>query len=270
MTRMFILRCALEDSEAIIRPAKVAPNRLKTLAVKNKMAAVEGLLVMKREDAEKVTAAIVCLRGTVSQKQLKALGLGLLKMPLRKVALRSGMHDVQWDRVFGRAPQDWRKGTRKERVKLRTKAVEWLTCLHCMSPKQVNNSDYVWDSLKFTILKCKPCGTYSSSRLWRCSCGTIAHKCPLHFQSGRQQGVFKNWHLMARRVLKNKRRRAPLHGLDEPLPKKMRGLEEVTLCRTRHILEGASEDTNVRPKKILRAGTRLAEKFPHLVKGGSD
>ena len=73
-----------------------------------------------------------------------------------------------------------------------------------------------WSTYTFSNLKCTECDEVSSTKEWRCTCGSLWFKCPLHrMSSGRRMKVSKHKHNIRayqRKLLAMK------FGTDKPKP----------------------------------------------------
>ena len=98
-------------------------------------------------------------------------------------------------------------------------------------------------------LKCTTCMKVNSSKCWSCTCGVRWLKCRTHVKRCVEDGDKSS---------KSMTRKIDERGIDQPFPKRRKGGEQIVLDRTQ------------RPpghgQVVLNPGTKLAIKFPHLVR----
>ena len=133
------------------------------------------------------------------------------------------------------APVVVRKGFPKNVSKMKIPKVDQK------SPKKQKSN--IWN------LKCTTCMKVNSSKCWSCTCGVRWLKCRMHVKRCAEEGDKSS---------KSPTRRIDERGIDQPFPKRRRGGEQIVLDRTQR--------APGRGQIVLNPGTKLAMKFPHLVR----
>ena len=130
----------------------------------------------------------------------------------------------------------------------------------CCEEAQSTKEHKLKSNAGFSQLKCQACDEVKSADMWLCECRIQWHKCGEHVHRH-----FLNEHLQSNHSVpivsklsaRGIKRKFPEHGVDRPMPKK-RGTVALHL-------EGARRDEN---RPFLGPHSKLAAKFPHLVKKG--
>lgn len=246
ITRKVVFRRVKEEQESKLLSAKVARNRLGPLMVSNKHALVRGMPLVSRGDAEAIAAAIVAMRGAVTRKQMDQLKGGNLKLNNRPLSLRSvkgNWEDVLLSNIKGERNQP---SGQLPFIRSCRKGLDIVCCPDCGAVKEVWDRD--WFINKFPSVRCLACIGINNARRWRCECGLLVHKCPVHF--GKVARTVVKPGTLFRRRKKKLSHKVLQYGVGEPLPR----------------VKQPEVGTLVRSRPFLRPGTRLADKFPWLVK----
>ena len=252
--RRVMTSCTDEDDEWQMRTCYAVSNRLDKIAITNKHTAIQGLPILEEEDAKLITTAILAMRG-INQKRHKDLWMrGLLRLMPRPMAYKGTAH--AWLRNLGSLHDklSWvdepplPDGPAVQKVPLST-----IICPMCQHMQDTEHHE-LRSKLGFHQLTCQRCRQVSSTRQWRCACRLLWYKCDKH--------VHHKFLGMGKRYVADKRGKkrpaAELYGVDKPLPKK----------RIYVPPESLFESSDVTRRVRLEPGSKLAQRFPHLVKRG--
>ena len=109
----------------------------------------------------------------------------------------------------------------------------------------------------FCSITCKQCRVIRLSSKWRCSCGKLWIKCGVHVQAKLMEKSIKRNGAFS----KGRGRKRGREGIDAPFPKRTRN----EFIPDAIAIEGAI----VKRQCSLQEGTKLALRFPHLVKAAA-
>ena len=214
------------------------------MAISNKHAAIKGTPEVTDEEQMLVAQALLAMRGASTKKHKEMHQkdeLMLLQKPLSYKGASMTWHKrtAQKDDWVAKPKSEW--GGDGQTWPLRT-----IICPECTYEHNVDSLDL---KVKVALcnLTCKQCREVTSTRRWACACGALWYKCGIHRHRGAQpktQGV--------------KRKGCCNEGVTKPMPKGRR-------CESNVPCASSSTPANT---VRLPAGSKLAARFPHLVKPG--
>ena len=134
--------------------------------------------------------------------------------------------------------------------------LRYMNCPGCSNRIEVNKLKLV-KGAQFSNITCNACNQMSNSRCWKCDCNQLWHKCCVHVK-----GYDENKQVEPKTNI-FRRKKFAFKGIDKPLPcLRMR-------CNEKHAVElGRCKRDYFRIS--LPPGSRLALRFPHLVKKCED
>ena len=133
----------------------------------------------------------------------------------------------------------------EHRGEVGTVALNTITCPNCHNESEERVKVLKWDS-RWTNIKCLSCHSVCHAHTWMCRCGNPWRKCERHL-------LHAKWDICNKRDTTNVKRKGPIDGVDKPFP---------TIRKLEHGLSIKMLPTSI----CLPAGTKLARKFPHLVR----
>jgi hypothetical protein len=247
VVRRLVLQSVPEKEEWHFETSYARANRLKPLAISNKHPGIKGMPKVKAQEAERITRAILALKGASKRKHIEMLEKGELEMIPKPLRFRGS---AMWKTLVGKF-DDWTGDNESKEEDERALAASTpLRKVHC--PNCSEKFDVTRKRLRckavLSNLKCKGCKEANSARKWTCECNCKWYKCQRHAHNpiinSRVAGV----------------KRPLLFGIDRPPP--------VRRKVTGTVMHEASAHT-VRRCIALLPGTVLAARFPHLVRGVS-
>ena len=116
-------------------------------------------------------------------------------------------------------------------------------------------------SVGFSNVMCKACKGISLSSIWKCRCRVPWIKCPRHEHVPNQSAAKPNGRIQRSRTGKSFDKR----GRDVPVP-----IKRTSKSKYEHpVLHVQHNRTSAVPRIRLEPGSRLAAKFPHVVKAAA-
>ena len=249
------MHCTKKEDEWHLHTCEARSNRMEELAISNKHAGIKGMPRLEEEEARKVTAAVLAMRGVNQRKQKQVHQEGNLKLHRRPLAYK-GLSRA-WLRNLNKARQedDW---TLKPKF-IDKPAVSRIPLKQIGCPECGFRHDTARNRLRAKIgfgqLTCKRCRHTTKSSTWSCCCEVEWHKCELRVHAS----IISKMNL--RDKCSKRGRQLSVMGSNEPLPKRSR--EEGNA-----IAISVSAPSNICME--LKPGTTMhrlfANKFPSLVK----
>ena len=234
-----------------IKPSTTRKNRLRSIAVANKHASIRGMPVVGDEENKQVVKRLLALRGIRSIKQKTVWDEGNLHLKPTVISLKGGTRTISTDDKDEKLTNWVAKGFHGEPAWSNMHAIRLrhMSCPKCSKIIEVKKLKLV-KGAQFSNLKCQACDEITNSKFWRCDCNQLWHKCCIHVK-GCDEYVQKPKSKQIRKTnLVNK-------GIDKPLPH-MR-------CFDGNAFEAGSSARDYYSIN-LPPGSRLAQRFPHLVK----
>ena len=247
--------CIAKEDEWQLQPCEARKNRMEALAICNKHAGIKGMPRLNDQEAKRVTAAVLAMRGVNQKKQKLAHQEGNLKLHRRPMAYK-GLSRA-WLRNLTKASHqdDWtvrsKTPDKPESAKIPLKRIGCPKC----SFMQDTAKHRLRAKIGYGQMTCQRCRHATKSSTWTCECSVEWHKCHMHVHAN-YLGKVSPWGKASKRGIDVFSR-----GTNEPLPKQRR-VEENAI---------AISDTSLPNIRMeLRPGTVMhrlfADKFPHLVK----
>lgn len=188
--------------------SKAHTNRLAEFGVVNKQPAIRAMPQVSREDAIKITQAILSqmgIKSTVRINRWKAGQLEVVQKKLTEKGLPAWLDNLAAGEDWTAQPLHSEPGG--DKLKLRT-----IYCNHCKNANRIRNKQLVRQGGTWGLIKCTTCAAMRSTRNWTCSCGTLWHKCAVHYYTAESKSVMKA----------SKLKTASKYGNDDPVPQKLR------------------------------------------------
>ena len=124
-----------------------------------------------------------------------------------------------------------------------------MSCPGCSNRVEVTKLK-LFKGAQFSNLTYHACKEISNTRSWRCDCKQLWHKCSIHVKGSED-------HVPQPSITQRRRTKFVKKGVDKPLPK--------LRCIEGNVIDvGSSRRDDYRIS--LPQGSRLALRFPHLVK----
>ena len=252
-------------------------NRLKEAAIENRQAAIKGLPCIDDKDAEAVMRLLIALRGINSKKQVEAWREGGLKVAPQKLRLQKMA--VGWSKAvtFG---EDWisevegksDQPTLNQGILGKEMPLTSILCPKCGAGQDPKGMRLITPA-GFSNVKCSLCKGISPSSIWKCRCRIPWIKCPRHEHVPSQSAAKPNGRIRRSRTGKSFDKR----GRDVPLPIKRISKSKcehpaLHVQHNRTYSQCYLNDAEIKAavsKIRLEPGSRLAAKFPHLVKAAA-
>ena len=178
--RKIAKQCTKEEDELYTSVSYARVNRLQSLAISNKHAAIKGTPIIEEEDARIIVKAILAMRG-VNQKKHKILHeQGHLKLIPRPMAYKGTAH--AWLRNLGNMEQhrDWTKEPRNPDPLTREQEVlSEIMCPECDASQSTKNQK-LHTKNGYSQIKCKECHEVNTAIKWQCTCGGSWIRCGVH------------------------------------------------------------------------------------------
>ena len=237
--------CINEEQEWVLNTSHARENRLKEAAIGNKHAAIQGMPNISKDEAKHIMNTILEMKGARTKKQRIAHEEGSLALIRKPLTFRGTAK--HWHKDMAKHANwtiDDINGTTHE---VEQKSLRNVICPQCLKPTSSRDMKLKVNS-NFSNLKCPKCKETNSSRKWLCECVLLWYKCAVHCR-------FTNSH-----ECKPKRRRkvkCSERGLDIPLPKFRKQSHQ------------AFFEPIERREWGPPPGSKLAVRFPHLVKGAA-
>ena len=152
-----------------------------------------------------------------------------------------------WKALFGRH-EDWTAQPAYKLRKVDEVPIKQLMCPSCASTVVTTNMK-LKRGAHFSNLTCQKCLEVTSSKTWHCMCGQKWIKCHLH--------AWKAVTSTGSATTRRGKRLVSERGIDAPLP---------TSRKTVSYTDCIAIDQAPRQYIALPPGSKLAMKFPHLVK----
>ena len=240
--------CVREQDEWHFHSAVGRGNRLKQAGVSNKHAAIKGIPKIPSNEAELITTAILAMKGAGAKKHRDAHQKGKLTLRSKPLAYRGAA--ASWKQhVAKHANWTAQPATPIEEVE---EQIIWrVLCPVCSAP-HVTAGRQAQQRSRFSNFKCAKCGCTKSAKLWSCPCGRFWQKCQLHVMAPTERRPKGRLSTRRGRLACDER------GVDLPLPKR------------RKFRDADGDFFATRPPGrciALVPGSKLAAKFPHLVRG---
>ena len=244
-----------EGDEEQLATSYSQKNRLRTMGIVNKHAAIKGMPVLKDEEAKMMTQAILAMRG-VNQRMMKELHEeGNLK--LQEKVLASKGTSTAWMRSLELGnKEDWTRepampdGPIAKKVTLRE-----ISCPKCGHEKNVERYK-VYARVGFSRVACMRCKLVTNAQEWRCGCKFLWPKCEVHtlrtlINAMHRRSTTSKGSKVIKKGMKN------LQGHDVAYPKRR--------CQGQVIAARSSEHTQEPMRTMLKPGSVLANRFPRLL-----
>ena len=174
------MHCLTKQDEWHFQTCQARLNRMEQLAIANRHAAIKGMPKLSQEDARRVTAAILAMRGVNQRKQKQTHQDGNLKLHRRPLAYK-GLSRA-WLRNYSMAKEvdDWTKAPRHEDGP----GVQPIPLNHVRCPKCGHSQDTANNNMRakvgFGQLTCKRCRQVTRVFTWHCDCRVEWHRCSMH------------------------------------------------------------------------------------------
>ena len=235
-----------QDEEWHLQTCYARKNRFSGIAISNKHAAIQGIPYINEEDAKKITVALLAMKGAYKKKHREAHQDDNLKLHKKPLTYRGSA--AEWKRVTAKG-EDWTKHAAPHVKDLEPEeTLKKLICPECGAKNDAARFKLKQKS-NLSNLKCTTCMKVNSSKYWSCTCGIRWLKCRMHVKRSAEEGGMSS---------KSTKRKIDDKGIEQPFPKRRGGEEQIVLDRTQ------------RPpghgQVVLNPGTKLAMKFPHLVR----
>ena len=205
--------------------------------------------VLTDVENELIMEAILALRGKASKKQKDEFQNG--KLRVKRGPLRYGRLNEPVEDLVGKLSSRVNASATDLLTKFKTKAniLEKLFCPNCQHHRSTQKLKMHSMSQASNLL-CESCGQVTFAYKWSCCCGLKWQKCEVHEFQIREAAPPR---------LKRKANVDPWGG-DQPMPKLRR---QTRATRTKC----AASPTAAEPIRVaLPPGSKLASRFPHLVK----
>ena len=209
---------------------------------------------LEDEEARRLTAAVLAMRGVNQRKQKQMRQEGNLKLRRRPMAYKGLSRAWLRNLTNARHEDDWTLtptfDDELDKTKIPLKHIGCPTCGFTHD----TNSKRLRAKIGYGQLTCKRCQHTTTSSTWICNCEVEWHRCDLHVHAG----------ILSKANLRDKYSKrgveSSVRGTNEPLPKRAREEENA-------IAISSSAPSNVCME--LKPGTTLhrlfATRFPHLV-----
>ena len=258
-------------------------NRLKTVAIENRQAAIKGLPVLEDEDGRTVMQMALAVRGVTKKKQLEAWGEGTLQLLPQKLKLQKMASGWRGNQVMKenwaaqsthgsaaeQAEEDEGEEVEAKRSIKRNMPLTEIACPRCEA-KQSTERLKLQTKAGFSNLMCKRCEEATSSSRWKCRCRIPWIKCPIHVHVRKK---------LARGIKEPATRRSkgatPSRGVDVQMPTQRVIKAKVDIKNLRlhgkpaikfHTPYFKENEIRRAVNRIrLEPGSKLAARFPHLV-----
>ena len=236
-------------------------NRLQPMAIASRQPAIQGMPALTYDEECYVPQALLAMRG-INQKIHKARhSEGILKLTPKPFAFKGTSH--AWMRNLKKPSgiNDWTKEPALPDGPLPIqKQLKTIACPEC-GRSQSTKSHKLQVKVGFCQMTCqnKECRNVSSTKHWKCPCGMRWHKCEMHVQQNLflQSLGIQTVQAVPKRGVK---RFCTVRGIEQPKPQS-RKFFNFSLTAILNSAVPIQQEANLVP------GSKLAAKFPHLVKG---
>ena len=239
--------CTLEH-KTYFDPDKHHSNRLEPFAIKNKLAAIKGRPQVGNVDRKRIAKALIRARGVTDSRRADLHEADRLILKPVRLKMKAKANTV-FEGIEATGA-DWTQIDSYD--KHRKTPLRFVYCPNCTASRDLRDIKLtkISNSAK---MHCKECDQTSTTRDWRCGCSHAWITCQIHELCDARRCRETGWSVSKRRLS-----RKTNHKLDEAIPSKLR-TENVTLCRTRNVLDG-EEKWRIPSDKC----PKLAAKFPQL------
>ena len=241
--RRVATHCINEEQEWVFNTSYARENRLRKAAIGNKHAAIQGMPRITKDEAKHIMNTILEMKGARTKKQKSAHEQGNLKLIRKPLTFRGTAR--HWHRDMAKHANWTIDDINLIKHEVEQKPLKSITCPKCLETTSSKNMK-LKVNLNFSNLKCPRCKATNSSRKWLCGCGILWYKCDVHHR-------ITNSHECKSKP--SRKRKCTERGLDIPLPKFRKHSQQ------------AFSETYERREWGPPPGSKLAAKFPHLVKG---
>ena len=217
-------------------------------------ASIKGMHVISKEFARKVAEHVLHLQGHLRNKKAQAAwAAGALQVIHKPLYLKANRIDFA---VVGNMANECH-----ELAILHPRDTDMpiisLCCPTCSFQRKACGFS-LYRNACFSNVICNRCKVVHSSRKWLCECGVAWTKCDKHIPITRKRKAqFTDRRVALRRKF----------GTDKPFPVS-RKRDVISVSQRTASNEAVSSNAHAEPCKrmCLRPGTKLAQRFPHLVK----
>lgn len=234
--RKVVEHCVHEDDVDFFAAAKTPNNRLRPLAVRNKMAAIKGKPLVGGDDVALISEAILNIKGVVAKIKLALAHEGKLELKLQSLKLRSTSRHIENLTV---EHGDWTthpsSGSIENFDTMHDEKLRDILCGQCGKSHDISGKKLIVNE-QFSNWQCQECRKVTTTGNWACACGHPWYKCARHcWVGGVGSGDSISW-WVASATRRIRRKRKPIDG-DRPLSKRFReiALDGETLCRSRYV-----------------------------------
>ena len=162
--------CVSEDQEWLFQTCYARANRLKTAAVNNKHAAIQGLPSISNEEAEVILTTILEMKGTRTKKQRIAHDEATLSLIPKPLTFKGAAKN--WHRDMAKH-EDWTAFDMNTAInRVPQQPLNSIVCPICMESNQIICLKLSVRA-NFSNLKCTKCKYMNSTRKWGCECGEL-------------------------------------------------------------------------------------------------
>ena len=251
-----------KEDEWMFDTCYVPKNRLKDAAFENRQAAIQGMPCLDDKDAEAVMRLMIALRGINSKKQIEEWKEGRLKVLPQKLRLQKMA--AGWSKAVT-IGEDWigeceglQQMTFTQQMPLAS-----IICPKCGNGQDPKGMKLI-TSAGFSNVRCSQCEEVSQSSIWNCRCRIPWIKHPRHEHKVTTNAAKPNGRIHRNRTGKSFDKR----GRDVPVPIKHQHVQHNSTS-PRIVFTGFEVKSAVSKIRLEPGWSRLAAKFPHLVKAAA-